>query len=118
MKKVFVPAIAILAVLLVAPIISECDAADSEVMHSVTFIAGDRTVMTIYVYEGDTLSYIPGVPEGYSGWDTDLSQQVYEDTVVHAIPEESPLKYGVILVLAILLMFVVWDLLAHWYMRR
>ena len=118
MKKVLIPALAILAVLLVIPISDECDAVDPEVMHAVTFVAGDRIVMTIYVYEGNTLSYIPGAPEGYSGWDTDLTQPIYEDTVVHAIPDESPLKYGVILVLAILLMFVVWDLLSRWYVYR
>ena len=118
MKTVLIPALAILAVLLVIPISDECDAVDPEVMHAVTFIAGDRTVMTIYVYEGNTLSYIPGVPEGYTEWDTDLTQPIYEDTVVHAIPDESPLKYGVILVLAILLMFVVWGLLSRWYMYR
>ena len=107
MKKVFVPAIAILAVLLVAPILGECDATDSEVMHSVTFIAGDRTVMTIYVYEGDTLSHIPGVPEGYSGWDTDLSQPVYEDTVVHAISERDYTLLYLLIALTLAMLSVV-----------
>ena len=107
MKKVFVPAIAILAVLLVAPILGECDATDSEVMHSVTFIAGDRTVMTIYVYEGDTLSQLPGVPEGYSGWDTDLSQPVYEDIVVHAIPEGDHTLLYILIALTLAMLSVV-----------
>lgn len=87
---------------------------------TVTYMTEDGTYFSCILEKGKTPEsfYVPPVPEGYTGWDTDLSQPVYEDTVVHAIPGKSPLKAGIIVIAVILLMFAAYDLLSHWYMRR
>lgn len=59
----------------------------------VTYYVDDQVMMVTGLVKGTAVGYIPPLPEGYSAWDVDLTQPIYKDTDVHAIPEEPPIPW-------------------------
>lgn len=91
MKKAALLLIAILGLALI-PTIGEESRAEPEFTEeyvTVTYYVDGESIATVGMIKGHVPIYIPSVPDGYTGWDKDLTQPVYEDMIVNAIPEES-----------------------------
>ena len=95
---------------------TESDALLDKEYVTITYVVDDRMYMQNIIEKGTAPAafYYPPVPEGYTEWDTDLTQPVYKSIYVHAIPEDKSILDTPVPALVIVAALAFVSLLITW----